>query len=147
MIFNNGFPASYQPMNYGFQPYQQQGAQMSLTSQPQQQQQMMTPPTIRAEIIQVDDETAAENYPVGAGASQMMIKKDDSEIYVKSVLANGQATLDVFSKRPRTPQKASFDPDKYVTREELENRLQAILAANNANVSQLLKEDGNNGNV
>ena len=126
MNFNYGFPATYQPMNYGFQPYQQQGAQMSLTNQPQQQQQMMTPPTIRAEIVQVDDEISAENYPVGAGSSQMMIKKDDSEIYVKTVLANNQTVLDVFLKRPKTPPKPAFDPDRYVTREELEKRLQAI---------------------
>ena len=126
MNFNYGFPATYQPMNYGFQPYQQQGTQMPLTNQPQQQQQMMTPPTIRAEIVQVDDEVSAENFPVGSGSSQMMIKKDDSEIYVKTVLANNQTVLDVFVKRPKTPPKPAFDPDRYVTREELEKRLQAI---------------------
>jgi len=88
---------------------------------------MMTPPTIRAEIVQVDSEEAASNYPVGAGASQMMIAKDDSAIYVKTALANGQATLDVFVKRPRTPQKPSVNLDDYVTRAELESRLEAIL--------------------
>lgn len=117
MIFNGGYPASYQPM-YGYQNYQQQ--------QPQQPQ-MMTPPTIRAEIVQVDSEEAASNYPVGAGASQMMIAKDDSAIYVKTALANGQATLDVFVKRPRTPQKPPVNLDDYVTRAELESRLEAIL--------------------
>ena len=120
MIFNNGYPASYQPFGYNYQQYQQ-----PMQNQPQQQQ-MMTPPTIRAEIVQVDDEISAENYPVGAGSSQMMIKKDDSEIYVKTVLANNQAVLDVFVKRPKTPPKPAFDPDRYVTREELEKRLQAI---------------------
>lgn len=121
MIFNNGYPASYQP--FGYQNYQQmQGTQMS-----QANPQMMTPPTIRAEIVQVDNEEAASNYPVGPGASQMMIAKDDSAIYVKSALANGQATLDVFVKRPRTPQKPPVNLDDYVTKEELENRLQAII--------------------
>lgn len=120
MIFNNGYPASYQPFGYNYQQYQQ-----PMQNQPQQQQ-MMTPPTIRAEIVQVDDEISAENYPVGAGSSQMMIKKDDSEIYVKTVLANNQSVLDVFVKRPKTPPKPAFDPDRYVTREELEKRLQAI---------------------
>lgn len=142
MIFNGGYPASYQP--FGYQSYQQmQGTQM-----PPANQQMMTPPTIRAEIIQVDDETAAENYPVGAGSSQMMIAKDDSAIFVKTSATNGNGyTLDVFVKRPRTPQKASFDPDRYVTREELESRLQAILTANNNVIQPLLKEEENNGNV
>lgn len=124
MIFNNGYPASYQPFGYNYQQYQQ-----PMQNQPQQQQ-MMTPPTIRAEIVQVDDEISAENYPVGAGSSQMMIKKDDSEIYVKTVLANNQAVLDVFVKRPKTPPKPAFDPDRYVTREELEKRLQAITERN-----------------
>ena len=146
MIFNNGYPASYQPFGYNYQPQipqQMQGTQMSPANQ-----QMMTPPTIRAEIIQVDDETAAENYPVGAGSSQMMIAKDDSAIFVKTSAANGNGyTLDAFVKRPRTPQKASFDPDRYVTREELESRLQAILTANNNVIQPLLKEEENNGNV
>lgn len=146
MIFNNGYPASYQPFGYNYQPQipqQMQGTQMSPANQ-----QMMTPPTIRAEIIQVDDETAAENYPVGAGSSQMMIAKDDSAIFVKTSATNGNGyTLDVFVKRPRTPQKASFDPDRYVTREELESRLQAILTANNNVIQPLLKEEENNGSV
>ena len=136
MIFNNGYPASYQPFGYGYQQYQQ-----PMQNQPQQQQ-MMTPPTIRAEIVQVDSEEAANNYPVGAGSSQMMIAKDDSAIFVKTAMANGQSSLDVFVKRPRTPTKPVFDPDKYVTRVELENRLQAILGAYNA--SNEIKEGEQN---
>ena len=46
----NYFPATYQPMYPQYQP-------------------QMTPPTIRAEIIQVDSEDQAANYPVNAGAS------------------------------------------------------------------------------
>ena len=118
MIFNNGYPASYQPFGYGYQ-YQQ--------PMQNQQPQQMTPPTIRAEIVQVDSEEAANSYPVGPGSSQMMIAKDDSAIFVKTAMANGQSSLDVFVKRPRTPQKPVFDPDIYVTRDELEKRLQAIL--------------------
>lgn len=121
MIFNNGYPASYQPFGYGYQQYQQ-----PMQNQQPQQQQMMTPPTIRAEIVQVDSEESASNYPVGPGSSQMMIAKDDSAIFVKTAMANGQSSLDVFVKRPRTPPKPAFDPDRYVTREELEKRLQAI---------------------
>ncbi len=134
MIFNNGFPATYQPINYGYNPYQQQ-------MQSQQPQQQMTPPTIRAEIIQVDGEEAASNYPVGAGASQMMIARDDSAIFVKTVLANGQSNLDVFVKRPKTPSKPPLDPDMYVTREELEKRLEAILGGNNAVLTVESRED------
>lgn len=129
MAFNNGFPASYQPMGYGYPQYPQMqqtpmpGAQMSPANQ-----QMMTPPTIRAEIVQVDGEEAAAAYPVGAGASQMMIAKDDSAIFVKTALANGQATLDVFVKRPPAPPKPTVDLGAYVTRDEMEERLAGILA-------------------
>ena len=135
MIFNNGYPASYQPFGYGYQQYQQ-----PMQNQPQQ----MTPPTIRAEIVQVDSEEAANNYPVGPGASQMMIAKDDSAIFVKTAMANGQSSLDVFVKRPRTPQKPVFDPDKYVTRDELESRLQAILGGYNAISGNEIKEGEKN---
>lgn len=123
----NGFPASYQPLGFGYPQYQQQMAQQM---QQAQQPQMMTPPTIRAEIVQVDGEEAAGNYPVGAGASQMMIARDDSAIFVKTAAANGQGyTLDVFVKRPPAPVKPPVDMGAYVTRDELEERLTAILGA------------------
>jgi len=107
-FYNNGFPATYQPM---YQP-----------------QQIMTPPTIRAEIIQVDNEEAAANYPVGAGASQMMIAKDDSAIYVKTANANGY-TLDVFTKRPPAPPAPKFIPEEYVRKDELEKLLASMVTA------------------
>lgn len=114
----------YNPMNFFPATYQPYMPQM-----PQQiPQQMMTPPTIRAEIVQVDDETAAANYPVGAGSSQMMIAKDDSAIFVKTAGANG-TTLDVFVKRPPAPPAPVFDPAAFVTKEELEARLAALSKA------------------
>lgn len=73
----------------------------------------MTPPTIHAEIVQVDGEAAAAQYPVGAGMSQMMIARDESAIFVKTATASGY-TLDVFEKRPPAPQPAPFNPDEYI---------------------------------
>lgn len=97
--------------------YGQQISQAAQTANPQQQQgpvaSMMTPPTIRAEIVQVDGEAAAAQYPVGAGMSQMMMARDDTAIFVKTATANGY-TLDVFEKRPPAPQPASFNPAEYV---------------------------------
>lgn len=92
------FPATYQPIY------------------PQLPQQMMTPPTIRAEIVQVDNEEQAAAYPVGAGASQMMIARDDSAIFVKTAGPNG-TMLDVFIKRPPAPKEAA---PVYMTREDVE---------------------------
>ena len=135
MIFNNGYPANYQP--FGYQNYQQmQGAQMSPANQ-----QMMTPPTIRAEIVQVDGEEAANSFPVGAGSSQMMIARDDSAIFVKTAAANGQGyTLDVFVKRPPAPVKPPVDMGAYVTRDELPELLAAFLRGGTAPATQTAKE-------
>lgn len=112
MAWNQMFPVGYQP------------AQMpGWNNQQMYQQQMMTPPTIRAEIVQVDGEEQAAQYPVGAGASQMMIARDDSAIYVKTAGTNG-ATLDVFVKRPpATPAPAP----EYMTRADVEAMIAAAL--------------------
>ena len=109
-------PQGYFPM--GYQAYQ-----------PQMQPQMMTPPTSRAEIVQVDNEQAAANYPVGAGASQMMIARDDSAIFVKTATPNGQYTLDVFLKRAPTPVEPPIDTKQVVTREEFERRIAQLNAS------------------
>jgi len=110
----NYFPATYQP----FYPQYPQQPQMQ-----QPQQQMMTPPTIRAEIVQVGSKAEAANFPVGAGQTQMMIMRDDSAIFIKSAFANGQANLDEYIKKPPEPEKPAAD---YVTREEFEQRISAL---------------------
>ena len=121
-FYNSSFPATYQPM------YQQTQFQ---PQQIQQAPQMMTPPTIRAEIVQVDSEESAASYPVAAGASQMMIAKDDSAIFIKSANANGY-TLDVYTKRPPAPPAPKFVPEEYVRKDELEKLLADALAPKEA---------------
>ena len=145
MTFNGGFPASYQPLGFGYPQYQQQmqGTQMSPANQ-----QMMTPPTIRAEIVQVDGEEAAGNFPVGAGSSQMMIARDDSAIFVKTAAANGQGyTLDVFVKRPPAPVKPPVDMGAYVTRDELPELLAAFLRGSTTPATQTAKEAADDEHV
>lgn len=152
MAYYNGFPATYpqyipQPvMPYQQtaqmipQPQQMQPTQMSGANQPQ----TFTPPTIRAEIIQVDDEKAAAAFPVGAGSSQMMITKDESAIFIKSATANGQTTLDVYDKRPPAPPAPTFNPGEYVRKDELEVLISAALAsqAGNAQTKRTAKREG-----
>lgn len=123
-LYNNGFPVTYPQFYY---PQMQQPPQ-----QTQPAQQSLTPPTIHADIVQVDNEQAAANFPVGAGASQMMVAKDDSAIFVKSAMPNGQVTLDVFIKRPPAPPKPEYDMGNFVTREELEERLAGLVSAKRA---------------
>lgn len=131
MAYNNGFPMGYPQFYPQYPQFNQQQAvvpqQQVAVPQQQVQQQMMTPPTIHADIIQMESEQAADNYPVAAGTSQMMIKKDETEIYIKTAFANGQSRLDVYTKRPERPAKPVFDPSEYITKNEFESRLNAIL--------------------
>jgi hypothetical protein len=118
MAFNNGFPVGYPQMVYPQQyPYNNmQTAQMPVANQ---QNQMMTPPTIHAEIVQVDDESAVDRYPLAAGASQMFMTKDEGHVIVKTMYANGQYNKVCYDKREQQQAEAPH----YVTWEELENRL------------------------
>lgn len=111
--------------------YGQQPGQASRQPEPQHQTTApaaMTPPTIHAEIVQVDGDQAAAQYPVGAGASQMMIARDESAIFVKTATPNGY-TLDVFEKRPPAPQAAPFNPAEYVRLEALPGIIAAEVQA------------------
>lgn len=110
----------------------QQQAQQTMQQPAQQQTQaaqpMMTPPTIHAEIVQVDGEAAAAQYPVGAGMSQMMIARDDSAIFVKTATASGY-TLEVFDKRPPAPTPPPFNPSEYVRLDALPGLVAAEVQA------------------
>ena len=118
------YPPAYQPTMNGYQApvpqavYQQQGQPVQAPGSPQ-----MTKPTVHADIIQIENEAAGENEPVDAGTSQMMITKDESVIMVKSVLANGETTMEIYRKQP----KAAKPPEpEYVTREEFDRWVAAI---------------------
>lgn len=118
-MYNNGFPITY-PQYYPQQQfqYQQQNIQ-------QNNQQLMTPPTIHAEIIQIGGDDEAAGFPVGAGQSQMMMTRDDSAIYIKTAYANGQSSIAKYVREKAKPQQ---DPSaNYITREEFEKRISEIL--------------------
>ena len=151
MAWNNGFPATYgqtfpqgypmtQPNPYaqqmaqaGFQqPNMQQPMQGTQMSPPNQPAPMMTPPTIRAEIIQIDDEgweNYVDRFPLGPGASQMFMTRGESNIIIKSMGQTGPLPLVVFDKRPPEPPAPAFDPEQYVRKDELEMLVSAALAA------------------
>ena len=133
MAYNNGFPVGYPQYYPQYQAYQ--------PMQPQQIQQQpgMTPPTVHADIYQVSGEQEAANFPVAAGASQMMVAKDDSAIFVKTAYPNGQSKLDVFVKRPPTPAPTPVDMTVYVTREELDERLAALVAPRRAKKEEVVE--------
>jgi hypothetical protein len=101
----------------------QTGPQQQMMQQPGQAPQM-TKPTVHADIIQIENEAAGENEPVDAGTSQMMITKDESTILIKSVLANGETTMDIYRKQPKAEKPA--EPE-YVTRAEFEKRIAEMI--------------------
>lgn len=113
MAWNNGFPATYQQM---YMPQYQQ---------PVYQQ----PNTRTVEIVPVDNEDSAAGFPVGMGATQMMIAKDDSFVAVKSVSVNGQSDFVIYDKRPPAPPAPTFNPKEYVRKDEIETLVAAALVA------------------
>lgn len=128
----NPFPVGYNPYNpYG--PYQPQQIQQV------QQPQAMTPPTIHADIIQVESEAEAERYPMAANQPpQMFMTRDETTIIIKTMLANNQHDLKVYPLRPPAPPAPPVDLGAYVTRQELDERLAALMKP--AKASTLTKE-------
>lgn len=136
MAFYNPFPVNYQPYN----PYGQFQPQM----QPAQAAGQMTPPTIRAEIVQIEDETAADRFPVNAGASQMFITRAEDKIIIKTMGPNGALPLDVYEKRPKKAEKPPFDPSEYIRKDELPSLITAILEGKKEHPPAAVKEAGKN---
>ena len=129
-----GRTAGYYPYgNYqaaGMQPMPGYGWPMQMQQAPQPMMQQTAPaaqmskPTVHADIIQIENEEAGNNEPVDAGTSQMMITKDESAILIKSVLANGETTLDIYRRIPKAKKPAAPD---YITREEFESRMAEMI--------------------
>ena len=171
MAWNNGFPVTYNqmyPQGYPGQQMPMYGQQMpnngymggtfqngntQPVQQPQQQPaQMMTPPTIRAEIIQVDDdgwENYVDRFPVAGGASQMFMTRSEGKIIIKSAGQTGTLPLTIYDKRPPEPPAPAFDPAEYVRRDEadklimerVETLVSAALTAQKAPQRKKAQED------
>lgn len=146
--YNNYFPATYQPVYPQYQQQMQYQQPIQQVQQPQvqqqTQQQMMTPPTIHAEIVQVANRQEALNFPVGAGQAQMMMEKDDSAIYIKTAFANGQSNLIEYYRKIEEPETTQKD---YVTREEFEQRLLELAKTQKQQPRQERKPKDNERNV
>ena len=112
---------AYTPMSFFPQNYQP-------LMPPQYSTQIQQPAGRMIEVVPVDNEEAAAAFPVQVGATQVMFARDDSFIAVKSSNVNGQSSFDIYDKRPPAPPQPAFDPQAYVTKDELEKRLAAILA-------------------
>lgn len=95
-------------------------------SMPQNQQaaqsQSMTPPTIRADIIQIAAPDEVDRYQQQPGTSQMFITRDETCIIIREQGQSGYS-LAHYDKRPPDPAKPTMDPSMYVTWDKLEERL------------------------
>lgn len=140
--YNNYFPATYQNPYQQYQNQFQQNFQQPVQNQQfQPAQQSLTPPTIHAEIIQIDGgRKEVENYPVNAGCSQMFISKDEQTIFIKSVLANGQYTIDEYQKKEPEPEQETNLLENYVTIDMLNSRLSEIVSAFSQNQQKSSKK-------
>ena len=75
------------------------------------------------DIGQVNSEQEAINAYVAAGRSKIMFSADDRTVFVKCVSMNGQTSMDIFDRRAV---QALPQPSEYVTREELNQMLEAL---------------------
>lgn len=116
---------TWYPDYLGQQPYQDPayvrfaGGNGQTSQQGPQQTQSMTPPTIRAEIVQIDDMAAIDRFPMGAGTSQIFMTKDEMNIVIRSMYANGQHNDDIYDKRPPAPPEPRLNPADYVRKDEI----------------------------
>lgn len=85
----------------------------------QQGGQTMTPPTIHADIIMVDDFAEMDRYPLAAGTNQMFATKDENHFAVRSMHANGEHSDTFYDKRPPAPPKPQINPEDYVRKDEI----------------------------
>lgn len=111
--------------DYPGQQYYQDPAYMRYMTQQQQHQQPQQQQnnSRMVEVVPASSEQAAKEFPVPAGATQMIIGNDDSFIAVKAVSMTGQITFDIYDKRPPAPPEKPVDLGAFVTRDELEKRL------------------------
>lgn len=172
MAYYNGFPATYNqmyPQGYPGQQMPMYGQQMpnngymggtfqngntqpvpgAQMSQANQAAPMMTPPTIRAEIIQIEDEAAVDRFPLAAGASQMFMTRAEDKIIIKTMGQDGALPLVIYDKRPPAPPAPKFDPAEYMRRDEadklimerVETLVSAALTAQKAPQRKKAQED------
>lgn len=115
MAFNPYFPATYQNQYMPqYQPQQQSGG-----------------------LIWVQGESGAKSYPVSAGQSVLLMDSESNRFFIKSADSSGMPLpLRIFdyterkeaAKATESASAATLDVSRFVTHEELESRIAAILA-------------------
>ena len=121
MAFNQGFPATYQPMYYApqYQPMQQ------TAPQPQQTQN-------NSSIIWVQGEAGAKSYLVAPNNSIVLFDSENQSIYIKSADASGMPSMKVLDYTIRDqaagngPVAAPANTVDYATKSDLKTLTEQI---------------------
>lgn len=140
----NPFPVGYQPYNGGYQ-YQYQPQQMPVNgwNMPSGQMPQQTPPVqqdmtpvIHMDIKQIENIESISKNPPATGTTGAYMTKDEKIIVFRSVYANGEYTDKIYEERPPAPPAPVFDLKEYVRRDELDERVNAIIASQMARIVQ-----------
>lgn len=140
----NPFPVGYQPYTGGYQyPYQTQQVPVNGWNMPAGQMPQQTPPVqqdmtpvIHMDIKQIESIEAISKNPPATGTTGAYMTKDEKTIVFRSVYANGEYTDKIYEERPPAPPAPVFDPKEYVRRDELDECVNAIVAAQMAHIVQ-----------
>lgn len=140
----NPFPVGYQPYTGGYQyPYQTQQVPVNGWNMPVGQMSQQTPPVqqdmtpvIHMDIKQIESIEAISKNPPATGTTGAYMTKDEKTIVFRSVYANGEYTDKIYEERPPAPPAPVFDPKEYVRRDELDERVNAIVVAQMAHMVQ-----------
>lgn len=138
----NPFPVGYQPYNgyqYQYQPQQIPINNWNMPSGQIPQQNSTQPdmtPIIHTDIKQVENIEAISKNPPAVGTTGAYMTKDEKTIVFRSVYANGEYTDKVYVEQPPAPTKPVFDPKEYIRKDEFDERVNAIVAAQMAQIAQ-----------
>lgn len=108
--------------------------------------QQYQPPQQNGGLIWVQGESGAKSYPVSAGQSVLLMDAESNRFFIKSADASGMPLpLRVFdyterkdaSRSSENAPAATFDTSRFVTHDELEDAIKAILEQNERSI-----EDG-----
>lgn len=149
---NNPYMQSGYPAAYGSMPDRLAQLRGQPQIQPQMQQQMPAnnpaSPQMSNSPIWVQGEAGAKSYMVAPGNTVMLMDSENCVFYLKTADASGMPSMRTFDytermqnsggKRP-TVQQPSVDLGNYVTHQELEEKLNAIL---NKGIGREVNENG-----
>jgi hypothetical protein len=128
--------------DYPGQQYYQDPMYVRYMNQHQQPQAPQQPPSTRTvEVEPADNVKAATEFPVAAGATKMIVGRDDSFIVVKAVSVTGQVTIDIFDRRPPEPPAPVINPDDFVRRDEIGELIAMAISERQPKKTAAKKED------